>query len=278
MIVVVNADDFGMSASVNKAVEECFLAGTVTSASLLTNFKGYKDAVDKILQYKDWSVGVHLNITEGQALEPHLLDGSLLYDKNGNFNLGFVRILLRSANKEFLFEVENEFRLQLARFPEGQQIASLDSHMHIHAIPAIFDIVCKLAKEYNIPFVRTQFERCYEIPGIKHLFMPKYYINFLKIFILNFFTGINRGTLRKYGLNTNDGVIGVGYTGMMDESTITRGISKVASKNGILEVICHPDKNSLRKSNYREYTALTNRKLIKFLSGCRKTSYREMAG
>ena len=53
MIVIVNADDFGMSPSVNKAVEECFLEGTVTSASLLTNFKGYKDAVDKILKYKD---------------------------------------------------------------------------------------------------------------------------------------------------------------------------------------------------------------------------------
>ena len=255
--VIVNADDFGMSETVNEAVFEGFKNGIINSVSIMANMPAFFGAVEKIPFMSDTGIGVHLNIIEGKSLT----NCPSLCDCNGNFNLSFTQIMQKSLSKDFLKEVETEFRAQIEKVKQFANPDNLDSHVHVHAIPPIFNIVCKLAKEYNIAFVRTQFENLYITPKHKENFSKKHFINFAKVFVLNTFTLINRPQLKKYGLKTNDFVLGVGYTGMMNEQTIDFGLKCHERKTCLIEIICHPDKDENRKSNYTEYQTVLSRKL-----------------
>ena len=93
-----------------------------------------------------------------------------LTDDNGNFNVCYLYLILNQNNKALLAQIEQEFRAQIEKIINDVKIDHLDSHVHTHGIPAIFEITCKLAKEFDIPFVRTQFEEFYIIPKLeKHL-------------------------------------------------------------------------------------------------------------
>ena len=255
--VIINADDFGMSETVNDAIIDGCNNGIITAASIMANMPAFDDAVQKLQCVSKIGLAVHLNIIEGKALIPN----TSLCDSEGNFNLSFGQIMLKSFSPEFLKDVENEFRAQIEKVLKFAMPDNLDSHVHVHAIPAIFNLVCKLAKEYNIPCVRTQYEHLYNTPKHAENFSKKHCINFVKVFLLDFFTLINKIFVMKYKLKTNDCVIGVGYTAMMNEQTIDFGLKKHERKKCLLEVICHPDKNMERKSNYNEYNAVTSRKL-----------------
>lgn len=268
-----------MSATVNQAVEDCLAKGILNSTCLMMNMPGTADALKRLAKYEKLSVGVHLNIIQGRTVDIHPAFNSLLYNQDGIFRHGFFGIMLRSLNAEYMQEVEHEFRSQIENMMKVKKPDRIDSHVHVHAIPAIFDLVCRLAREYDIPCVRTQHEFAYDIPGFAHFFSPKYYINTVKVLLLNFFTFFNKYTLKKYGLKSNDCVIGVGYTGMMTEKAIAFGV-RAARKNkkaNILEIICHPDINSIRKSNYTEYKALLSSKLKRNLSSAEFTTYEEIS-
>ena len=75
----------------------------------------------------------------------------------------------------------------------------------------------KKAKE----LIRTQYEHFYLVPDIHIHCNTKYPINLIKIALLNFFTFFNKPVVKQYGLNTNDYLIGVGYTSMMNSLAIS---------------------------------------------------------
>ena len=66
--------------------------------------------------------------------------------------------MLMSNDPKFLEQVEFEFRTQIETVMNYTKVDHIDSHVHTHAIPNIFKIVARLAKEYNIPYIRTQHE------------------------------------------------------------------------------------------------------------------------
>jgi len=233
---ILNADDFGMSKANNRAVLEGYNNGFLSSASLCANGKAFNAAVNEILpECPELGIGVHLNIIEGKALT----DADMLTDSKGKFNKGFISILLKSNNEKFLYQIEQEFRAQIEAVKRFVAIDHLDSHVHVHAIPNIFKIVCKLAQEYNIPYVRTQYEEFYIIPSLKKHISFKYPVNILKIILLNSFTNKNKKILPKYNLKTNDYILGVGYTGMMDSDAIACGLEELDS-DCVAEALIHP--------------------------------------
>ena len=233
---ILNADDFGMSAAFNRAVLEGYQGGILKSASLVANGKAFDEAVNTIIpQCPDLGVGIHLNIIEGQSL---CEDVSSLVDSEWNFNNSYGQLLLKSLNKKdssFLEQVEREFRVQIEKVMSKTPVSHIDSHVHVHSIPAIFDLVCRLAKEYGINQVRTQFEKPYIVPDIhKHLNL-KYPVNLIKVALLNFFTVFNEATVHKYGLQTNDYIIGVTYTSMMDSLAVAYGLMAIKYKKVVAE-------------------------------------------
>ena len=251
---ILNADDFGMSQAFNKAVLKGNTEGILTSASICANGEAFEEAVNDIIpKCPNLSVGIHLNIIEGKSLT----DVPMLTDKNGVFNNGYSAMILKSFNKEFLKQVEREFRAQIEKIISKTTVDHIDSHVHTHAIPNIFKIVVKLAKEYDIPYIRTQFEQPYIVPSFKKHMTIAYFVNLIKIALLNTFTIINRPLIKKNKLKTNDYLIGVGYTGMMDSLTVAFGL-KALKKDCIAEALIHPcDYENKFKDNHTNEFELT---------------------
>lgn len=234
---ILNADDFGMSQAFNRAVMKGYQHGILTSASICANGEAFENAVTEIVpQCPNLSIGVHLNIIEGKSLT----EVPMLTDKNGMFKNGYLALILKSHNKKFLKQVEQEFRAQIEAVIVRANVDHIDSHVHTHAIPNIFKIVVKLAKEYDIPYIRTQHEHSYMIPSIKKHLTPAYPVNLIKIMLLNTFTMINSKLVKKSGLIANDYLIGVGYTGMMDDRTVAYGLKSLINKDCIAEALIHP--------------------------------------
>lgn len=256
---ILNADDFGMSDAFNQAVLHGVNDGLLTSASICANGEAFDEAINNIIpNCLNLSVGIHLNIIEGKSLT----NCHLLTDKNGNFNNGYIAMILKSFSKEFMSEVEQEFRAQIEKIISVTKVDHIDSHVHTHAIPNIFKLTAKLAKEYNIPYIRTQFEKPYLVPCWKKHFNLKYPPNILKIILLNTFTLLNKPVAESYNLKTNDYLIGVGYTGMMDETTIEYGL-KVLNKDCLAEALIHPCKYEelIKDSHHYEYLLTQNQEL-----------------
>ena len=167
-------------------------------------------------------------------------------------------------SKEFLQEVESEFRTQIEKILSKTKVSHIDSHVHVHSIPVIFELVCKLAQEYEIKQIRTQFENPYIVPDInKHLTL-KYPVNLIKIALLNSFTLKNRQIVQKYGLKTNDYLLGVGYTSMMDVQTVFYGLDALKNKESIVaEALIHPCRyeDGLVDGHFKEYSITQNKNL-----------------
>lgn len=228
---ILNADDFGMSTAFNKAVLDGYNHGFLTSASICANGEAFEPSVHEIIpECPNLGIGVHLNIIEGYSLL-----------NNEKFTNSYLQLMHFSNNTLFLEKIEKEFRLQIEKVLKYTKVDHLDSHVHVHAIPNIFELTCKLAKEYGIKQVRTQFEKFYLVPDlIKHLTLH-YPPNILKILLLNHFTFHNNMKLiNKYELQTNDYLIGVGYTGLMDDKTIYHGLLNIKDEDITVEALIHP--------------------------------------
>lgn len=259
---ILNADDFGLSKAHNRAVLNGYLNGFLTSASLCANGKAFNAAVNEIIpECPNLGIGVHLNIIEGRALTK----APMLTNKRGKFNKGYIELLLNSNNPKFLEQVEFEFRTQIETILNYTRVDHIDSHVHTHSIPNIFHITAKLAKEYNIPYIRTQYEEMYFVPSVKKHLNLKYPPNILKIFLLNHFTKQNKKIVQQYGLRTNDYLIGVGYTGLMDDTTVEYGLKTLEENSScIAEALIHPCSytRNIKNSHFTEFL-ITQNKMLK---------------
>ena len=255
---ILNADDFGINHNINKGVLDGYNCGIINSTSICANGNSFDSAINDILpECPDLCVGIHLNIIEGKALCPDKIP--MLVDKNGYFNNSWSQLLKKSFNKEFLKQVEIEFNAQAEKILLHLTPAHIDSHVHTHAIPNLFKLTCKIANKYNIPYVRTQYEKPYITPILQKHLNINYPINQIKVLLLNSFTKINQKTLNQYQkLKTNDYLIGVSYTGMMDDNTIKNGLKIFKNEENLLiEALIHP----YFEEKKAEYNITQNKKM-----------------
>ena len=258
---ILNADDLAKSEFHNNAVLEGFKKGLLKSTSIMSNMPSFKDAIYRVVQPNpELGVGIHLNLIEGKALNQNL---KTLCDNNGNFKNGYFSLLLKSNNKKFLKEAEIEFRSQIELAQKYIQLTHIDSHVHIHSIPKIFELTAKLAKEYNIKQIRTQAEIPYFIFREKNY--KNYLINLAKVALLNYFTLKNKPVIKKYELTTNDYIIGVGYTGMMSSGAVLEGLRKIKGEQTV-EALIHPAKyyDDTKNSHTKEFE-ITQDEMLKDL-------------
>ncbi len=274
---ILNADDFGMSQDFNRAVLFGCNDGFLKSASICANGPAFEGAINEILpECQNLGLGIHLNIMEGRALSnfPDITDNL------GNFNCGYLGLIRKSKDKEFLNRLEKEFRAQIEKVINIAQVDHIDSHVHTHAIPPIFKLTCKLAKEYGIPYIRTQHEEFYTVPEFKKHLNFKYPLNIVKILLLNHFTKQNKTTALEYGLKTNDYLLGVGYTGMMDSQTVECGLNALDGRDFIAEALIHPCKYlSNKKDSHSVEFGITQDKILQnniYKAGFEITNYKNI--
>ena len=157
--LIVNADDFGRSAGVNRGVIEAHRRGIVTSTSLMVNMPAAEEAFALAEGCPDLGVGVHLVFTAGRPILPPERVPTLV-DGEGNF-LARDLWLLRIEEVD-LAQLKAELRAQIERFMERRgRPTHLDCHHFVHVYPPFFALIVELAAEYGLP-MRVPFGRNWE--------------------------------------------------------------------------------------------------------------------
>ena len=161
--IIFNADDFGISRGVNAAIAEAHTNGILNSTSLMVNQQFAAEAVDMARTMPNLEVGLHLNLTnEKPTADPKEIP--LLVGADGKLKNGFVNLLLLSVfhPKNFAEQVETEIRAQVEKYlATGLKMAHIDGHRHVHLIPAVFKVVRKIQKQYNVPRIRVMNENAF---------------------------------------------------------------------------------------------------------------------
>jgi predicted glycoside hydrolase/deacetylase ChbG (UPF0249 family) len=157
--VIINADGFGRCEAINKAVAEAHTNGVLTSATIMANMPAAAEAVKIAKKLPGLGVGVHLNLFEGPPVSKDSSIGCLL-DADGRFALSVFRLALLSvAGHKFRNAIRTEMAAQVQWLLDQRLTPThLDSYKHIHSFPAIYSVVCELARRFEIAAVRFTFE------------------------------------------------------------------------------------------------------------------------
>ncbi len=150
----VNADDFGRSDTVNRAIVECMASGLATNTTAMANMPGFDEACELAQQHKfAHRVGVHLNLSEGVPLTNGIKRNRRFCDADGRFSYQRKGVLFSSVDREC---VAREAKAQIARCRQhGLAATHADSHRHVHTNLALFRLLEPALKGFNVRRVRT---------------------------------------------------------------------------------------------------------------------------
>lgn len=163
--VIINADDFGLSSGVNRAVIKGWREGILTSASLMAAGDCFDEAVTLARQNTGMQVGLHLTLVQGRAVLP-LSEIPGLVDQTGNFTDNPVAAGMRYFFRKGLRgQLRREIEAQLGKVRDaGIDLSHVDGHLNIQMQPVVFDILLDLAPRYGITSFRLTRERV--TPGL----------------------------------------------------------------------------------------------------------------
>lgn len=153
--LIVNADDFGRSLSINEAIIRAHRDGILTTASLMVNGEAFEDAVAKARENPRLGVGLHLTLLCGtSALSPEEIPGLVNSKKefsNAPAATGMRYFFLKSLRSQLEAEITAQFR----KFQStGLPLDHVNGHLHMHMHPTVFKILMKHAEEWKIRHLR----------------------------------------------------------------------------------------------------------------------------
>jgi predicted glycoside hydrolase/deacetylase ChbG (UPF0249 family) len=153
--IKINADDFGLNSSVNKAIIEAFDRNYINSTTIMANMPGFEEAVYLIHKRElNSKIGAHLVLTEGIPLTEDIKTVDFLFKSRGQTKKQLISNLffLNKNKKKLIF---NELCAQIEKIKKnGILITHLDTHHHTHEFYAILDIIFHIKKIYQIPTIR----------------------------------------------------------------------------------------------------------------------------
>ncbi len=160
--LVVNADDFGRSHSINHAVIRAHREGILTSASLMVNEPDCAEAVALARENPRLGIGLHLTLLMGHsALPPQKIPG--LVNDHGEFSNNPV-----GAGMKYFFhrglreQLRAEIHAQFDRFrATGLPLDHVNGHLHLHLHPVVFGILMEDAEPLGIRHLRLTRD-CFE--------------------------------------------------------------------------------------------------------------------
>ncbi len=256
--LLINADDFGLTPGVNRAITELHDAGCLPSTTLMATGNAFDHAVILAQARPLLGVGCHIVLTDGlPVLPPHEIP-SLLGEDGVHFRpkLGhFVRDLMLGRLKEA--EIEREATAQIRKLQSaGVHVTHFDSHKHAHLFPAIVRPLARAALACDVHALRNPFEPAWSVSAASGNWLRRFQVTALTRLRDPFFAQFE-------GLHTPDGTLGVSATGNLNAASLHALLQ--AMPEGVWELVCHPGYNDaslgsvttrLRAEREIEYTAL----------------------
>lgn len=153
--LIVNADDFGRSSSINQAVISAHRGGILTSASLMMNEPACAEAVALARENARLGVGLHLTLLCGHSALGHDTIPGLVNERNefGESPVGVgMKYFFRHSLRE---QLRREIHEQFARFRStGLKLDHVNGHLHLHLHPTVFGILMEDADKLSVKHIR----------------------------------------------------------------------------------------------------------------------------
>jgi chitin disaccharide deacetylase len=265
--LIVNADDFGFTAGINRAIVEAHTHGIVTSSTLMANGRAFEDAVRSATTIPRLSVGCHVVLIDGEPVLNADLSSLTTADSGGvRFRDGLksfaVRALTGHLNPR---EIEAEASAQIRKLQSaGVSVSHVDTHKHTHLFPSVLRPLLSAARACGVRAVRNPFGPRKPLKSSELLTRPNLWTRYAEVRILRTLAAKFREAAKREGVVTPDGTLGVVVTGALDEE-LFRAIAAVIP-DGTWEFVCHPGYNDddlksaktrLRQSRETELHVLT---------------------
>jgi hopanoid biosynthesis associated protein HpnK len=284
--LIVNADDFGYTSGVNRAIVEAHSRGVVTSSTLMANGPAFAEATVLARTVPKLSVGCHVVLTDGVPVLTAAQLPSLT--TNLHFRDGMMTFAARSiAGRMNADEIIAEAAAQIRKLQSaGIAVSHIDTHKHTHLFPGILRPLLRAASDCGVRAVRNPFGPRLPLQSSHLLARPGLWTRYAEVRVLGSFAGKFLEAVDREGFSTPDGTLGIVVTGALDETlfdAIARSIPE-----GTWEFVCHPGYNDedlqagktrLRASRETELRVLTLPAAREVLAqqGIELISYRELA-
>ncbi|MGD0802334.1 MAG: ChbG/HpnK family deacetylase [Terracidiphilus sp.] len=237
--LILNADDFGLTAGVNRAIAELHRAGRLTSATLMARAAATDEAINLARAMPTLGVGCHVVLVDGEPQLPAQQLPTLVDARTGRFHptLGaFLRRLL--AGRIRSSEIEAETAVQIALLQsEGVKLTHIDTHKHTHIFPVVLRPVLRAATAAGIRAIRNPFEPEWSLRATHSA--P--FIRRAEVRLLRLLEPAFRRIVAEEGFSTTDGALGVLATGTLDAATTAALLGNLPA--GTWELVSHPGYN-----------------------------------
>ncbi|MGD1107394.1 MAG: ChbG/HpnK family deacetylase [Terracidiphilus sp.] len=259
--LIVNADDFGLTLGVNRAIIELHSDGILTSTSLMARARATEEAIELARSAPALGVGCHIVLVDGEpVLPPHQIP-TLVDPRTGQFLSSLTAFLARLFTGRIRSaEIEAEAAAQIDFLEQrGVRLTHIDTHKHTHIFPAVLRPLLRAGRAHGIRAIRNPFEPGWAIRATHGA--P--WLRIAQVAGLRWLEPVCHRILDSEGFVTTDGTIAVAGTGVLDASTLRSLLQSLPS--GTWELVTHPGYNDadldrvrtrLRASRDVERTAL----------------------
>jgi hopanoid biosynthesis associated protein HpnK len=267
--LIINADDFGLTEGVNRAIVEAHQRGVVTSATLMANGQAFEQAVVLAQSRPRLGVGCHVVLVDGTPVLDRtevrsLLDPHTNGADTARFRMGPSRLAARAlVDSRVSDEIEAEARAQISKLQSaGIKVTHLDSHKHTHVFPHVLGALIRAAQACGVRAIRNPFE---QIRGSHLAARPGLWLRWTEVGVLRILARQFRDAVRQAGMITPEGAFAIVATGVLDERLLRLIVERLPE--GVWELVCHPGYNDddlqriptrLRASREQELSLLTS--------------------
>jgi predicted glycoside hydrolase/deacetylase ChbG (UPF0249 family) len=237
--LIVNADDFGLTAGVNRAIVELHGSGSLTSTTLMARAEATAEAVMLAKSEPRLGVGCHVVLVDGDPVLGANALPTLADVRTGRLQptLGaFLKHLLTGRIQSA--EIEAEAAAQIAHLQAlGVRLTHIDTHKHTHMFPAVLRPVLRAARAAGIRAVRNPFEPAWS----ERATAGAPWLRRTEVRLLRTLEPAFRRIVAEEGFTTTDGALGVLATGTLDAATVASLLN--ALPDGRYELVAHPGYN-----------------------------------
>lgn len=239
--LILNADDFGLTPGINRAIGELNSAGVLTSATLMAGGPSFDDAVAVAHSHPSLGVGCHIVLTDGVPVSPPAAIPSLLGPDGKSF-----RPALRSFLQALLLghirtdDIAREALAQIQKLQSaGIRVTHVDTHKHTHLFTAVARPLLEVAESAGIRAIRSPFEPPWSL-ALDHGSRSRRLAVKLMGRLRPRFEALPQ--LRDRRILTTGGTIAISATGQFDGATLAQLLAALPPE-GTYELCCHPGYN-----------------------------------